>query len=103
MPRPGFVLDVDKSTPPILFHHGESLRLEKLPAGRSRVLYPGEPLPALEDVDASIRNPLDNPLGHSQPLRALLRAGMKMTLTFDDIILQLPLTHKTHVRTRRNE
>ena len=42
MPRPGFVLDVDRSTPPILFHHGESLRLEKLPAGRSRVLYPGE-------------------------------------------------------------
>ncbi len=23
MPRPGFVLDVDRSTPPILFHHGE--------------------------------------------------------------------------------
>ena len=38
MPRPGFVLDVDKSTPPILFHHGEGFRLEKLPAGRSRVI-----------------------------------------------------------------
>ena len=47
MPRPGFVLEVDKSTPPILFHHGESLRLERLPAGRSRVLYPGEPLQRL--------------------------------------------------------
>ena len=33
--RPGFVLDVDRSTPPILFHHGERFRLEKLPAGRS--------------------------------------------------------------------
>ena len=41
MPRPGFVLEVDRSTPPILFHHGEGLRLEKLPAGRTRVLYPG--------------------------------------------------------------
>jgi hypothetical protein len=40
MPRPGFVLDVDRSTPPILFHHGEGFRLEKLPADRSRVIYP---------------------------------------------------------------
>ncbi len=33
MPRPGFVLDVDRSTPPLLFHHGEGLRLHKLPSG----------------------------------------------------------------------
>ena len=26
MARPGFVLDVDSSTPPILFHHGEGFR-----------------------------------------------------------------------------
>ena len=32
-PRPGLVLDVDRSTPPILFHHGEGFRLEKLPPG----------------------------------------------------------------------
>ena len=37
MPRPGFVLDVDRSTPPILTWHGEGFRLERLPAGRSRV------------------------------------------------------------------
>ena len=36
MPRPGFVLEVDRSTPPILFHHGESLKLEKL-----REAHPG--------------------------------------------------------------
>ena len=35
MPRPGFVLDVDRSTPPILTWHGEGFRLERLPAGRS--------------------------------------------------------------------
>ena len=46
-PRPGFVLDVDGSTPPILFHHGEGFRLEQLPAGRSRVIYPREPLAGL--------------------------------------------------------
>src|SRR3546814_14546461 len=78
--------------------HGESLRLEKLPAGRSRVLYPGEPLPALEDVDASIRHALDNPLGDSQPLRALLRPGMKLTIAFDDISLPLPPLRKPDVR-----
>ena len=55
--RPGFVLDVDRSTPPILFHHGEGFRLEKLPAGRSRVLYPAEPLEPLEHPDAAIRDP----------------------------------------------
>ena len=38
MSRPGFVLEVDRSTPPILFHHGEGFRLEKLPADRSRVV-----------------------------------------------------------------
>ena len=70
MPRPGFVLDVDRSTPPILFHHGESLRLEKLPAGRTRVLYPGEPLEPLDDPEGAIRHALDNPLGDSEPLRA---------------------------------
>ena len=32
MPRPGFVLDVDRSTPPILFWRGENFSLEKLPA-----------------------------------------------------------------------
>jgi lactate racemase len=100
MPRPGFVLDVDKSTPPILFHHGESLRLERLPAGRSRVLYPGEPLEPLEDVDASIRHALDNPLGDSEPLRALLKPGMKLTIAFDDISLPLPPMRRPDVRQR---
>ena len=37
-PRPGLVLDVDRSTPPILFHHGEGFRLERLPPGRSRII-----------------------------------------------------------------
>ena len=100
MPRPGFVLDVDRSTPPILFHHGESLRLEKLPAGRSRVLYPAEPLAALDDPDAEIRHALENPLGDSAPLRALLTPGMKLTIAFDDISLPLPPMRRPDVRQR---
>ena len=43
MPRPGLVLDVDRSTPPILFHHGEGFRLEKLPPGRYNVRCYAEP------------------------------------------------------------
>ncbi len=100
MPRPGFVLQVDRSTPPILFHHGESFRLERLPAGRSRVLYPGEPLDALDDVDGAIRAALDQPLGDSEPLRALLRPGMKLTIAFDDISLPLPPMRRPDVRQR---
>ena len=100
MPRPGFVLDVDRSTPPILFHHGESLRLEKLPAGRSRVLYPGEPLEALDDPEGAIRHALDHPLGDSPPLRSLLRPGMKLTIAFDDISLPLPPMRRPDVRQR---
>src|SRR5688572_13495403 len=98
-PRPGFVLDVDKSTPPILFHHGDGFRLEKLPAGRSRVLYPGEPLAGLADPEGSIRNALLNPIDHD-PLPALLRPGMKLTIAFDDVSLPLPPMTKPDIRQR---
>ena len=42
-PRPGFVLEVDGSTPPTLFWKGEGFSLERLPEG-SRVIYAPEPL-----------------------------------------------------------
>src|SRR5215204_1841379 len=100
MPRPGFVLDVDRSTPPILFHHGESLRLEKLPIGRSRLLYPGEPLEALDDPEGASRDALDHPLGDSEPLRALLRPGMRLTICFDDVSLPLPPMRRPDIRQR---
>ena len=62
MPRPGFVLDVDRSTPPTLFWRGEGFSLEKLPADRSRVIYPPEPLAPIDDIDGAIRDALLNPL-----------------------------------------
>ena len=55
MPRPGFVLDVDRSTPPTLVWNGEGLSLEKLPADRSRVIYAPEPLAPIDDIDGAIR------------------------------------------------
>src|SRR5690554_5155604 len=99
-PRPGFVLDVDRSTPPIVFHHGEGFRLEKLPPGRSRVIYPAEPLRGLDDPEGAIRHALLNPLGDCDPLPALLRPGMKLTIAFDDVSLPLPPMQRPDIRQR---
>src|SRR5256884_5887607 len=99
MPRPGFVLDVDRSTPPTLFWHGENFRLERLPVG-SRVIYPPEPVDALDDPDGAIRHALLNPLGDSEPLPALLRRGMKLTIAFADVSLPLPPMRRPDVRQR---
>ena len=98
MPRPGFVLDVDRNSPPVLFFHGESFRLERLPTG-SRVLYPAEPLDAIEDVDGAIRHALENPID-SEPLSARMFAGMKLTIAFDDISLPLPPMQSPDIRQR---
>src|SRR5581483_5599988 len=83
--RPGYVLEVDRSTPPVLFHHGEGFSLERLPVG-SRVIYPPEPVKALADPDAAVRRALLEPLG-TDPLPARLRPGMRLTIAFDDISL----------------
>src|SRR6187401_944370 len=99
MPRPGFVLDVDRSTPPILFWRGENFSLEKLPAGRSRVVYAPEPLPAIRDVDAAIRHALEHPID-KDPLRTLLFPGMKLTIAFDDVSLPLPQMRRPDIRQR---
>ena len=98
-PRPGFVLDVDSSTPPILFHHGEGFKLERLPVGRSRVIYPAEPIRGIEDPDQAIRDALENTI-EMEPLRAHLFSGMKLTIAFDDISLPLPPMRRPDVRQR---
>ena len=99
MPRPGFVLDVDRNTPPALFWRGEGFSLEKLPADRSRIIYPPEPLPALKDIDGAIRHALLNPID-SDPLPALLFPGMKLTIAFDDVSLPLPKMQRPDIRQR---
>jgi hypothetical protein len=87
--RPGFVLEVDRSTPPVLFWHGESFSLQSLPEG-SRVIYAPEPVEGLRDPVAAVRHALEHPLGDAEPLSALLRPGMKLTVCFDDVSLPLP-------------
>src|SRR5438034_7153423 len=86
--RPGAVLEVDRNTPPVLFNFGEGVRLEKLPLG-SRVLYPPDPMDPIVHAERAIRRALTHPL-EDDPLKALLRPGMKLTLAFDDLSLPLP-------------
>ena len=99
MPRPGYVLEVDRSTPPTLMWHGETFRLERLPVG-SRVVYAPEPHEPLSDPDAAVRHALANPDGDSAPLRDLLFAGMRLTICFDDISLPLPPMQRPDNRQR---
>jgi hypothetical protein len=91
-------LEVDRSTPPTLFHHGEGFRLERLPVG-SRIVYPPEALPVLDDIDGAIRHALLHPVD-SDPLPALLRPDMRLTIAFDDISLPLPPMRRPDVRQR---
>ncbi|MGH2768777.1 MAG: lactate racemase domain-containing protein [Actinomycetota bacterium] len=98
MSRPGFVLEVDERTPPILFHYGEGFRLERLPLG-SRVVYPPEPVAPIRDVDRAITEALEHPQG-SEPLSALLKPGMRLTIAFDDISLPLPPMRTPDIRGR---
>jgi len=94
--RPGFVLEVDERTPPLLVHAGESFSLERFPLG-TRVVYPPESLPALPDVRAAIATALEHPVD-SEPLRTLLFAGMRLTIAFDDLSLPLPRMQAPDVR-----
>jgi lactate racemase len=99
MPRPGFVLEVDRSTPATLCWHGEGFTLLRLPVG-SRILYPPEPQAALKDPDDAIRHALLNPEGDMAPLPSLLKAGMRLTIAFDDISLPLPPMERPDNRQR---
>src|SRR6058998_3591129 len=57
MARPGFVLEVDERTPPLLVHEGEGFRLQKFPLG-TRVIYPPDSLPGIKDAIDDISIPL---------------------------------------------
>ena len=99
MPRPGFVLDVDERTPPLLVHQGEGFRMQKFPLG-TRVVYPPDPLPGIKDANAAIRHALLHPVGDSKPLPELLMAGMKLTIAIDDISIPLPPMVTPDIRQR---
>ena len=98
MSRPGFVLEVDERTPPILVHEGEGFRLQKFPLG-TQVIYAPDSLPSVRDVTEAIRHALLHPLG-SEPLPELMKPGMRLTIAFDDISLPLPPMQTPDIRGR---
>ena len=100
MPRPGFVLDVDRSTPPIavLARRGLPPREAARRPQPGRSTRPSRSTP-LDDLDGAIRHALLDPLD-SDPLPALLFPGMKLTIAFDDISLPLPPMRRPDIRQR---
>lgn len=60
MPRPGFVLEVDDKTPPLLTMSGASVRRERFGPG-TRVVYPADAAPSTDPVfliDAALESPV---------------------------------------------
>ena len=92
------VITTDHRSKPRVLFSGDQLVEVALPVG-SRVIYPKPPLAPLEDVDAAIRYSLDHPYG-CEPLHALLKPGMKVTIAMDDISLPLPPMKKPDIRKR---
>jgi hypothetical protein len=96
MGRPGFVLEVDERTPPLLVPDGDRFRLEKFPLG-TRVIYPAESLTPVPGLREAINAALDAP-SRSEPLSALLEPAMRLTIAFDDIGTPTPTMRQPDIR-----
>lgn len=78
MSRPGFVLEVENRTPPLLVGDGGAGRQATLPVG-SQVVYANEYDEAILDVDQAIAAALREPQG-SAPLAERLEPGTRLTV-----------------------
>jgi lactate racemase len=96
MGRPGFVLEVDERTPPLLVPDGDRFRLEKFPLGTG-VIYPAESLTPVPGLGEAINAALDAP-SESAPLSALLEPAMRLTIAFDDIGTPTPTMRRPDIR-----
>lgn len=92
----GCVVRLEGRSAPRLLWYGEDLVDVKLPAG-TRVVYPNPTIPGLPDREGAIRYALAHP-EEMEPLAALLKPGMKVTLAMDDISLPLPQMRRPDVR-----
>src|ERR1700682_2586257 len=90
------VVITEKGSPPRVLFSGEDFLLEDLPIG-ARVIYPRPPLQGVPNLKATIRWAINHPEG-MDPLHALLRPGMKVTVALDDISLPLPPMRTPDVR-----
>jgi len=79
-----------------LLWYGEDLLDVDLPVG-TRMVYPKPTIPGLRDRERAIRWAVDHPEG-MEPLAALLRPGMRVTIAIDDISLPLPKMPRPDVR-----
>ncbi|MCI0671465.1 MAG: nickel-dependent lactate racemase [Myxococcaceae bacterium] len=82
------VVITEKGSPPRVLFSGEDFLLEDLPVG-TRVLFPRPPMEGVPNLKAAIRWAINHPEG-MEPLHALLRPGMRVTVAMDDISLPLP-------------
>jgi lactate racemase len=82
------IVYIDKDSAPRIVPFGEDFILADLPVG-TRVLYPNPPIQGLPNREAAIRYALNHPLD-MDPLYALLKPGMKVTIAIDDISMPLP-------------
>ncbi|HMD99978.1 MAG TPA: lactate racemase domain-containing protein [Terriglobia bacterium] len=90
------VVYLEKKSAPRLLWHGEDLLSVKMPEG-TREVYPNPTIPGLKDRDGAIRYALAHP-EEMEPLDALLRPGMKVTVAMDDISLPLPKMPRPDIR-----
>ncbi len=92
----GCVVHLESNSAPRLMWYGEDLLSVKMPAG-TRVVYPNPTIPGLRDREAAIRYALAHP-EEMEPLAALLKPGMKVTIATDDISLPLPKMRQPDIR-----
>ncbi|MFN0063266.1 MAG: lactate racemase domain-containing protein [Myxococcaceae bacterium] len=90
------IVMTEKGSPPRVVFFGEDFLLEDLPVG-TRVIFPRPPMAGVPNARAAIRWAINHPEG-MEPLHALLRPGMKVTLALDDISLPLPPMQTPDVR-----
>lgn len=90
------VVHLESNSAPRLMWYGEDLLSVKMPAG-TRVMYPNPTIAGLPDREGAIRYALAHP-EEMEPLAALLKPGMKVTIAIDDISLPLPKMVRPDVR-----
>ena len=100
MSRPGFVLEVDDRTPPLLVHEGEGFRLETLPARHAGGLPAGVAARLSTTSTRAIQRRAAAAHRQSSRCPSCCRPGMKLTIAFDDISLPLPPMRSPDIRQR---
>jgi len=82
--------------PPFMFQRGEGYERHRLPVGTT-VIYPHASLTPIADRRSAIIHAIDHP-ENADPLDAHFKAGMKVTIAFDDISLPLPRMARPDIR-----